>query len=152
MELRKYRPEDGMYLAELFYDTVHSVNAKDYTEEQLRVWAAGTVDLEKWNASFLAHDSVVAIEEGRIVGFGDMDSEGYLDRLYVHKEYQKRGIATAICDKLETTVCAGRFVTHASITAKPFFERRGYKVVKEQLVERQGIFLTNYVMEKSDSR
>lgn len=152
MELRKYRPEDGTYLAELFYDTVHSVNAKDYTEEQLHVWATGTVDLEKWNASFLAHDSVVAIEEGRIVGFGDMDRDGYLDRLYVHKEYQKRGIAAAICDKLETTVCAGRFVTHASITAKPFFEKRGYKVVKEQQVERQGIFLTNYVMEKSDCR
>ncbi|MCQ5081105.1 GNAT family N-acetyltransferase, partial [Gemmiger formicilis] len=29
-----------------------------------------------------------------------------------------------------------------------FFEKRGYKVVKERQVERQGIFLTNYVMIK----
>ena len=31
---------------------------------------------------------------------------------------------------------------------RPFFEKRGYRVVKEQQVERQGILLTNYVMEK----
>lgn len=37
----------------------------------------------------------------------------------------------------------------ASITARPFFEKRGYKVIKEQQVEKQGIFLTNFVMEKN---
>ena len=42
----------------------------------------------------------------------------------------------------------GNSVTHASITAKPFFEKRGYKVVKEQKIERQGIFLTNFLMKK----
>ena len=35
-----------------------------------------------------------------------------------------------------------------SITARPFFERRGYRVVREQQVERQGIMLTNFVMIK----
>lgn len=42
----------------------------------------------------------------------------------------------------------GSITTHASITANPFFEKRGYQVAKEQQVERQGIFLTNYVMIK----
>ena len=40
------------------------------------------------------------------------------------------------------------FTTHASLTAKPFFEKRGYQVVQEQQVERKGILLTNYVMKK----
>lgn len=31
---------------------------------------------------------------------------------------------------------------------KIFFERRGYRVVKRQEVERQGVLLTNYIMEK----
>lgn len=148
MIIRKYKSEDCKCLTELFYDTVHTVNARDYTKEQLNVWATGQVDLEKWDASLSEHYSVVAVENDIIVGFGDMDETGYLDRLYVHKDYQKKGIATAICDKLEETVQALNFVTHASITARPFFEKRGYKVVKEQQVERQGIFLTNYVMEK----
>ena len=45
MQLREYRPSDCKQLAELFYQTVHSVNSKDYTKEQLNVWATGKVDL-----------------------------------------------------------------------------------------------------------
>ena len=60
------------------------MNAGDYTEEQLNAWATGEVDLEKWNESFRAHHTVVAELDERIVGFGDMDDSGYLDRLYVH--------------------------------------------------------------------
>lgn len=41
MIIRAYRPEDCGEMAELFYNTVHTVNAKDYTKEQLDVWATG---------------------------------------------------------------------------------------------------------------
>ena len=136
-------------MAELFYQTVHSVNARDYTKAQLDVWATGQVDLAAWDRSFSAHYTVVAVEDGRIVGFGDMDPSGYLDRLYVHKDHQREGIASAICGALEESVPGKTLITHASITAKPFFEQRGYRVVREQTVVRGGIPLTNYVMEKS---
>ena len=131
----------------LFYHTVHTINAKDYTKEQLDLWATGQEDLEKWNQSLQAHFSVVAMEGEIIVGFGDIDKTGYLDRLFVHAKHQGKGIATAICDHLEQAV-QGNIFTHASITAKPFFEKRGYKVVKEQYVERQGVMLKNFLMEK----
>ncbi len=148
MLVREYQISDCKEITELFYNTVHTVNAKDYTEEQLDVWATGQVDLEKWNQSLQEHYSIVAIENEVIVGFGDIDKTGYLDRLFVHADYQGKGIATAICNQLEQAV-QGDIITHASITAKPFFEKRGYKVVKEQQVERQGIFLTNFCMEKN---
>lgn len=148
MKLRSYRPSDCPELAELFYETVHTVNARDYTREQLDAWATGQVDLGQWNRTLEEHHTVVAEEDGRIVGFGDMDGTGYLDRLYVHKDFQGRGIAAAICDALEGGVSVGRLWVQASITARPFFERRGYRVVKEQQVERRGVLLTNFVMEK----
>lgn len=147
MFIREYQLSDCKELTELFYNTVHTVNAKDYTKEQLDVWATGQIDLKQWNQSFQEHYSVVAVEDNIIVGFGDIDKTGYLDRLYVHADYQRKGIATDICKKLEQAV-QGNIVTHASITARPFFEKRGYKIVKEQQVERQGIFLINYVMMK----
>lgn len=147
MVIRKYRSSDCKELADLFYHTVHTVNRKDYTGEQLNVWATGEVDLEQWNRSLQEHYSIVAVENKIIIGFGDIDREGYLDRLYVHKDYQRKGVATAICNQLEQAA-PGKIVTHASITAKPFFEQRGYQVIKAQQVERQGIFLTNFVMEK----
>lgn len=94
MFIRKYKPSDCQEIVELFYQTVHTINAKDYTPEQLNVWATGKIDLEKWNQSFLRHETVVVIEHSRILGLGDMDPSGYLDRLYVHKDYQRKGIAT----------------------------------------------------------
>mgnify|MGYP000339023323 CR=1 FL=1 len=147
LRIREYRKEDGPVLAKLFYQTVHTVNVADYTKIQLDVWAPKKRDLKAWNASFLRHRTVVAELGGQIVGFGDIDKTGYLDRLYVHADYQRRGIATAICDRLEEAI-QKNIITHASITARPFFEKRGYKVIKKQNVERQGIFLTNFVMEK----
>lgn len=148
MRIRAYRSEDCAALAALFYNTVHTVNARDYTQAQLDVWATGQVDLAAWDRSFLAHNTFVAELDGVIAGFGDIDETGYLDRLYVHKDYQRRGIAAALCDAMEKTA-PGKITTHASITARPFFEGRGYTVVRAQQVERQGVLLTNYVMEKA---
>lgn len=148
MFIRKYIPSDCKQLTQLFYDTVHTINVKDYTDEQLNVWATSHVDLEEWHKSFSEHFTVVGVENNVIVGFGDIDFSGYLDRLYVHKDYQRQGVATAICNVLENAVVADKIITHASITAKPFFIHRGYRVLKEQQVIRNGIFLTNYIMEK----
>ena len=148
MILRKYTETDCATLAWFFYDTVHAVNARDYSREQLDAWATNRVNLEAWNESFQAHHTVVAEMAGKIVGFGDMDETGCLDRLYVHRDHQRRGVATAICDALEQYSKAAEFTTHASITARPFFEKRGYTVVKVQQVERRGILLTNFVMKK----
>lgn len=148
MTIREYHSSDLREIVELFYDTVHTVNAGDYTPEQLNAWADGQVDLAKWDRSFSEHAAFVAEEDGRIVGFGDIDPSGYLDRLYVHKDYQRRGVATALCGALEEAVNAERIVTHASITARPFFEKRGYQVAWEQQELRHGTALTNYRMEK----
>ena len=146
MIIREYISSDCEQLAELFFQTVHTVNAKDYIKEQLNVWAIGNVDLSIWNNSFLEHYTLVALENNAIVGFGDIDNTGYLDRLFVHKDYQSQGIATALCDRLEAGF--DRVTTHASITAKQFFMNRGYRLIKEQQVVRKGISLANYVMEK----
>lgn len=151
-ELRDYQASDSVNLYELFYSTVHEVNAGDYTEEELGAWAPERADMEEWERSFLGHRTVVAVEDGRVQGFGDIDPTGYLDRLYVRGDCQRRGIATAICDILEGTVSVDRITTHASITAKPFFEKRGYQTVKRQQVIRKGVSLTNYVMIKKISR
>lgn len=152
MQLREYTPSDCAQLAEPFYQTVHSVNAKDYTQEQLDAWATGEVDLRAWDMAFRTHKTIIAMKNGEIVGFGDMDETGYLDRLYVHKDHQGQGVASAICDELERFAAGKTITTHASITAKPFFQHRGYCVVRKQEVIRHGVALTNFVMEKQPER
>lgn len=148
MKLRPYHPDDCPALAALFYDTVHTVNCRDYTVDQCDAWADGMVDLAAWNRSFLEHTTYVAEQDGQIVGFGDISRDGYLDRLYVHARFQRQGIATALCDALEGAVKGRPIETHASITARPFFVSRGYRTITEQQVVRHGVKLTNFVMRK----
>lgn len=148
MEIRRYNRDDLAEIIRLFHDTIHKVNIKDYTQEQVDVWAPETIDTEKWDMSLSVHHTFVVVKDSKIIGFGDIDDSGYLNRLYVHHDYQRQGVATLLCDTLESVVTSGIIIrTHASITAKPFFEKRGYIVVNEQLVERIGVFLKNYIME-----
>lgn len=149
MEIRQYKSDDVEQMARLFYETVHAINIKDYTLQQVNAWATGNVNLKEWDRSFLSHLTYVATENDLIIGFGDIDETGYLDRLYVHKDYQGRGVATAICNRLENEIRSSCIIVHASVTAKPFFEKRGFQTIKLQEVERRGVFLKNYIMVKN---
>ena len=101
MILRSYQKGDCPALVRLFQQTVHRVNAADYSPEQLAAWAPEDVDLAAWEASFLAHDTLIAEEDGEIWGFSDLGEQGYLDRLYVRWDRQGRRVATTLCDALE---------------------------------------------------
>ena len=148
MLIRQFQASDLNEILNLFYQTVHTINLKDYSKEQLDAWASHDIDIERWQKSLTKNYALVAIINDKIVGFGDIDDSGYLDHLYVHKDYQGKKIATLILAELEKKVKPCKITTHASITAKPFFEKRGYRLVKEQQTERQGGLLVNYVMIK----
>lgn len=153
VRIRKIKAEDLETIVALFKETVHHINAKDYTLEQLLVWAPHHIHHSDNRWKSLLDNIAYLIEiNDVIVGFGDTTVEGYLDRLFVHKDYQRRGIAAALVKKLESLLLlrgVQKITTEASITAKPFFERIGYLVVKEQNKPRPGgVTLTNFLMEK----
>lgn len=104
--------------------------------------------MKEWDESFLKHHTVVAVENNEIVAFGDIDDSGYLDRLFVHKDHQGEGIASAICNELECSIDGKKITTYSSITARVFFEHQGYRVIQEQTIIRNGISLINYIIEK----
>ncbi len=77
------------------------------------------------------HYSIVALDNHMMIGFEDINKTGYLDHLYVHKDYQRKGIATALCDKLEAAV-QNDIVTHVSIAAKAFFEKEAIRRLRHR--------------------
>ena len=87
MLLRSYSEKDLKEILALFYDAVHLVAAKDYSPAQLDAWAPRLPDEERWRNSLSAHYALVAEEGGKIVGFGDIDGTGYLDRLYAAADF-----------------------------------------------------------------
>lgn len=155
MNIRKFHDDDVTQIVDLFFNTVHLVNKDDYTKEQLNAWAPPDEQATKhklWRESFHRNVTYVAIVGETIVGFSDMTYNGHLDRLYVHKDCQRRGIATALAQNLESearSLGITEIDTEASITSKPFFEQLGYRVVHKQNVERRGVLLTNFMMVKS---
>ncbi|WP_339315307.1 GNAT family N-acetyltransferase [Paenibacillus sp. FSL R10-2734] len=154
MDIRTYQESDISQIISLFYDTVHSVNKQDYSQEQLDAWAPKEEEklkLNTWGSSLRQNITYVAEINGCIVGFSDMTVEGHLDRLYVHKDFQGQGVASALVNKLEMKareLGLHEMDTEASITARPFFERRGYQLIEKQSVERKGVLLINYRMSK----
>ena len=149
MKIRQMKGEDGAETLRLFQDAVRAVCAGDYSPAQLRAWI-GERSLRDWTGSFFTEGrrALVAEEDGKIVGFADMTEDGYFDRLYVHKNFQRRGAATALTDELERGCAAPAFTVYASITARAFFEKRGYALLRENAVLRGGETLLNFYMRK----
>ncbi|MFK5279452.1 GNAT family N-acetyltransferase, partial [Lacticaseibacillus paracasei] len=53
MIIRSYQPSDAAPTLALFRDTVQKINAKDYTADQIAVWAGHERSLAAWHASFI---------------------------------------------------------------------------------------------------
>lgn len=151
METRLYMPDDLDDVLKLFYDNVHTVCTNDYTQEQLDAWAPKNPDVVRFEASLNMNHTLVVEENGEIVGFGNIGETGYLDRLFVRVDYLHKGVASLIVAQLEKYAKAKGMTfmnTAASITSKPFFEGKGYIELQEQVVERHGVRLRRYLMEK----
>ena len=152
MEIRRYQSGDLAELACLFGETVRSVCAGDYTAGQIEAWAAGEADLLERDEWFHTLCTLVAVGEGGcLLGYGNVDGTGYLDHLFVHRDHQGEGVASRLCSALEKHCLesgVSRITVHASITARPFFERRGYTVEQVQQVPLRGEVLTNYCMSR----
>lgn len=133
-------------LIRIFELSIKKTCDKDYTEGQISAWLSGA-DKYKWIPMFESHYSLVAFLGEKPVGFGDISDDGYLNMLYAHPRYQRRGIATLICDRLEKHA-QGDIIVDASCTAKDFFLKRGYKVMMKQTVYRKGVALDNFRMSK----
>ncbi len=154
MKIRRYVQSDLQQMIDLFFETVHSINRQDYSISQVNAWANPEERANmflKWSRSLNQNYSYVAEKDKEIVGFIDMTSEGLLNRLYVHRDYQRQKIATQLLEKIEMIARAHELTeitTEASITARPFFERRNFLVTTSQLVEKNGVQMKNYKMVK----
>jgi len=151
MIVRLYRRDEAPLLARLFTDTVHAIDGGEYSPEQLAAWAPDPPDIGLWRVRLAGLITFVAEEDSLVAAFATFDPDGHLDHLYVRKDRQRKGIATALCHRIEQEARSRgvrRIYTEASITARPFFERAGYRAIAPQTVERNGTLLTNIRMEK----
>lgn len=138
-------------ILELFRETILNVNDKDYNQTQIKAWAAGSADKERWAKKIATQHFVFAEIDGKMAGFSSIDPKGYLDTMFVDKTCQKMGVASFLYAEMERKAIEQKnetIVSDISITARPFFERKGFYVVKEQQVPCRGEILQNFRMKK----
>lgn len=149
MEIRKYREGEENEIWNLFYNTVHSVNIRHYNQSQINAWAPDDLDINIAHQKIREIDPYVAILDGQIVGYADIQENGYIDHFFCHHEYQGKGIGSRLFARLdEVAELRGikNLSADVSITARPFFEAKGFTVEKELLIKLRGQELVSYKM------
>lgn len=149
---RKALNTDIIEIKSLYQNTVLTVNRRDYSQVEVEDWASCGENLSEVEGMIKTHYFIVAVnQESQIVGFSSMTPQGYLHNMFVHKDFQGKGIATILLNEIERYAITNeiiRITSEVSVTARPFFEKRGYKVVEEQKRKANQLSLTNYWMAK----
>ncbi|MDR0338323.1 MAG: GNAT family N-acetyltransferase, partial [Planctomycetaceae bacterium] len=145
--------DDIPVLKSLYRDTITTVCTADYKSDQIQAWV-GTAERTDSLAKRIGtqHFCVAESKTAEIVGFASFEEPGYLDMMYVHKDFQRLGVGNALLSKIcekAMEVGTARIVSDVSITARPFFEKNGFKLLKKQTVKIGNVELTNYKMEKT---
>lgn len=151
IKIRKGQYADLKELQLLFVETITDICRTDYDSRQIEVWTSGVENQTRWNEIMDRQFVLVAEYETQIVGFATLANDNYLDLLYVHKHFQRQRIAYGLYADIEKeAIRRGQteLTADVSITARPFFEKVGFNIMKEQLIIRKDIALTNYKMFK----
>jgi putative acetyltransferase len=151
IHLRESMAADVPRLQQLFYDTVQQVNRRDYSAQQIQIWSSFAWDDQGWRDRLSNQHVIVAAIAHQIVGFASLEPEGHVDLFFVHAQHQGQGVGARLLAHLEAQAQQTqlpRLYTEASITARPFFERNGFKVTEEEFVKLQGVTFQRYRMEK----
>lgn len=137
-------------MQELFRSTVLHVNIRDYTKEEVEDWASCGDSVEHLK-ELLSHNHFIGAFDNanRMVGFSSMNKDGYLHSMFVHKDWQGKGVATQLLSEVERIakqLGVVEITSEVSLTARPFFEKKGYEIVKIQKYRANKLELTNFIM------
>ena len=151
MYVRDFTFGDEPALQAVFYSAVHTIAASDYAPAQLDVWAPDRPDMKRWTVRIRAIRPFVVEEEGRVVGYADLQANGHIDHFYVSGTDARRGVGRILMDRIHARAQElelTRLFSDVSRTAQPFFERFGFLVLEHRTVVIGDVSLPNARMAK----
>lgn len=152
IKIRSLTSTDSAEAVQVFFDAIHVGTADVYSEKERIAWAGNEPDTDGWRGRFDNVDGLVAETDGKMLGFMTLDQAGYIDLAFVAPDAMGQGIGRQLYEAIERRAIAARtrrLTTEASMKAKPFFERMGWQVEREQIVVKRNTPLTNFRMYKS---
>ncbi len=152
MELVIYKVEYTQEIVELFNKTVHKINKKNYNRKQIRAWAPKKYDLTFWENKFLNSNTIVVMDNDKIVGFTNFENNGYIDCFYAHYQYQGKHIGSMMLEYITNyliSIDVDVIYAHVSISAKGFYLKNYFVIVRENNVVIDEVKLNNFIMKKN---
>jgi putative acetyltransferase len=133
MRIRPVNSRDIPQIARLYFETVRHVNRKDYDPAHIAAWAPRVYPDGFWQRRFKNRSVYVVEQDGAILGFAELTRNGHIDCFYVHHQWQGRGVGSRLINCIETQALRRRLRrldAEVSITAMPFFKRKGFRVIR----------------------
>jgi putative acetyltransferase len=150
--VRRYEPGEEAALFEVYFTAIHLVACHDYTIEQVEAWAPRNMDSVLWQNKIRDINPFVAVINGEIVGYADVQSTGYIDHFFVSGKHPRRGIGSSLMQRIMEEAISLRvslLTSNVSRTAQPFFARFGFIVREHRYPEIRGVVVPNARMSRS---
>jgi putative acetyltransferase len=151
IKLHQGNLNDLKCVKKLFFDTITFICQKDYNIDQIKAWRSAVENIDRWESLIKNQYFIVAKYNEQIVGFASLDNGNYIDVLFVHKDFQRKGIAQKLYNELEQQAVLNnnlKITSDVSKTAKKFFERNGFFEVAVQIQVRKNVEIINFKMKK----
>ncbi|WP_052184109.1 GNAT family N-acetyltransferase [Psychroserpens sp. Hel_I_66] len=151
IEIREATLDDIPEITSIFRNTIRAVNAKHYSEKQIRIWSSGADDIEVWEERINNLYFIVAEYKDMIVGFAHIKKGCHLDGLYVHKDFQRRTIGSKLLRIAESQIMAeGYEIINAdsSISSVDFFDSHYFEQIRKHKTSYKGMEFKSSIFSK----
>jgi putative acetyltransferase len=151
VQIRRYKPGEEQALFAVYYSAIHLTASRDYTPEQIQAWAPKGLDMNLWACRIRGINPFVAESNGEVVGYADLQANGYIDHFFVSGTHARRGIGSLLMEHLlgeATALGLSELTSDVSRTAQPLYEKFGFVVVEQRRPERRGVVIPNAFMRR----
>jgi putative acetyltransferase len=149
--IRRYVAGEESSLFGIYFTAIHLVASHDYTPEQVHAWAPRDLDVDLWARKMREISPFVADLNGELVGYADVQSNGYIDHFFVSGKHPRRGIGTLLMKKILAEAASlgiPLLTSNVSRTAQPFFQRFGFVIAEKRNSEIRGVVVPNALMRR----
>lgn len=157
MIIKEVHKSQAKQIAKLYYETVNHINIRDYSESQIKAWAAAPESEEYWLSRWENCLVLVAMSEEdqkTILGFVEFRPHGEIDCFYVSHLAQRRGVGRAMLERVfqeARKLPITELWADVSLTARPFFEWMGFFIEKEQIRNYRGENFKQFLMKRKNN-
>lgn len=153
LTIRPFRSGDESPLRAVYASAIHEIARRDYTQAQLDAWAPADFDAGKWARRIQGITPFVAEgADGLLLGYADVQPDGYVDHFFVAGHAGGRGVGGALMRRLlerARELGVAQLSSDVSRTAQPFFARFGFELVEQRRPVVRGVEIPNALMRRT---